>query len=192
MADTTRERILDVAAELFAEHGYDATSLREIAERMGFTKAALYYHFKSKEEILQALMEPAFELQAALIRRIEVAQDLEGWADALGWVIEALITHRGVFAMLDRNRTVVEAMLANSDFFADHELLHERVNAAVMDPGLTIDTRLRMACAIGAVTGLDDFAPGLVQDSSPDEFQRTVKTIVREILGLPADAARPT
>jgi AcrR family transcriptional regulator len=53
----TRERIKDVALELFTEQGYEQTSLREIAERLGVTKAALYYHFKSKEEIVRAFVE---------------------------------------------------------------------------------------------------------------------------------------
>src|ERR1039457_770640 len=48
----TRQRIQAVALELFAEQGYEKTSLREIAERLGVTKAALYYHFKSKEAIV--------------------------------------------------------------------------------------------------------------------------------------------
>src|ERR1700722_13474611 len=52
---STRERILDIALALFNEHGYDKTSLREIAERLGTTKAALYYHFERKEDILLAL-----------------------------------------------------------------------------------------------------------------------------------------
>jgi|KBSSwiStaDraftv2_1062776.scaffolds.fasta_scaffold207271_2 AcrR family transcriptional regulator len=56
MADDTRTRIQAVALELFTEQGYDATSLREIAERLGVTKAALYYHFKSKEEIVESMM----------------------------------------------------------------------------------------------------------------------------------------
>src|SRR3954469_17577999 len=51
----TRERIQAVALELFAEHGYEKTSLREIAERLDVTKAALYYHFKTKEDILISL-----------------------------------------------------------------------------------------------------------------------------------------
>ncbi|MDT0343385.1 TetR/AcrR family transcriptional regulator [Streptomyces litchfieldiae] len=53
----TRQRIQDVALELFAEQGYDKTSLREIAERLGVTKAALYYHFRTKEDILIGLYE---------------------------------------------------------------------------------------------------------------------------------------
>ncbi|MCI3152823.1 TetR/AcrR family transcriptional regulator [Streptomyces sp. GB4-14] len=53
----TRQRIQEVALELFAEQGYEKTSLREIAERLDVTKAALYYHFKTKEEILVSIFE---------------------------------------------------------------------------------------------------------------------------------------
>ncbi|CAM5524793.1 TetR/AcrR family transcriptional regulator [Streptomyces fumanus] len=53
----TRQRIQDVALSLFAEQGYEKTSLREIAERLEVTKAALYYHFKTKEEILVSIFE---------------------------------------------------------------------------------------------------------------------------------------
>ncbi|TDD79775.1 TetR/AcrR family transcriptional regulator [Actinomadura darangshiensis] len=51
----TREQIRRVALELFAEQGYEKTSLREIAERLEVTKAALYYHFKTKEDIVASL-----------------------------------------------------------------------------------------------------------------------------------------
>src|SRR5450631_983843 len=64
----TRTRIRQVALELFAEQGYEKTSLREIAERLDVTKAALYYHFASKEALLagivDSLVEPADELVA--------------------------------------------------------------------------------------------------------------------------------
>ena len=54
---STRSRIQAVALELFTEQGYEKTSLREIAERLGVTKAALYYHFKSKDEIVNSFVE---------------------------------------------------------------------------------------------------------------------------------------
>src|SRR5580693_1625842 len=53
----TRSRLRELALELFAEQGYEKTSLREIAERLGVTKAALYYYFKSKEDIVRSLVE---------------------------------------------------------------------------------------------------------------------------------------
>ncbi|MEU4209732.1 TetR/AcrR family transcriptional regulator [Streptomyces sp. NPDC026206] len=64
----TRERIQKTALDLFVSRGYEKTSLREIAEELGVTKAALYYHFKTKEDILSALSdqlgEPVDELIA--------------------------------------------------------------------------------------------------------------------------------
>ncbi|WP_162002520.1 TetR/AcrR family transcriptional regulator [Streptomyces sp. CB01881] len=53
----TRARIIVVALELFSEQGYEQTSLREIADRLGVTKAALYYHFKTKDDIVHGIVE---------------------------------------------------------------------------------------------------------------------------------------
>jgi AcrR family transcriptional regulator len=66
----TRGNIQAVALRLFSEQGYESTSMRQIAEELGFTKAALYYHFKSKEDIVRALMETM---------RDQIT-DLVGWA----------------------------------------------------------------------------------------------------------------
>src|SRR5260370_426504 len=55
----TRTRILDAALDVFSEHGFDGSSLQQIADRLDLTKAALYYHFHSKDELLEALVEPA-------------------------------------------------------------------------------------------------------------------------------------
>jgi AcrR family transcriptional regulator len=52
----TRARIQQVALQLFTDNGYEATSLREIAEHLGVTKAALYYHFKTKDDIIDSLV----------------------------------------------------------------------------------------------------------------------------------------
>ncbi|MGH3972087.1 MAG: TetR/AcrR family transcriptional regulator [Pseudonocardiaceae bacterium] len=53
---TAREEILDQAARLFTEHGYSATSTRDIAEACGVRQASLYYHFAGKHEILAVLL----------------------------------------------------------------------------------------------------------------------------------------
>jgi AcrR family transcriptional regulator len=52
----TRARALSTALELFSRDGYDAVSMRAIAEELGVTKAALYHHFASKEEIARELV----------------------------------------------------------------------------------------------------------------------------------------
>lgn len=53
----TRERIQQVALELFAERGYEKTSLREVADRLKITRPALYYHFATKEDILTSVVD---------------------------------------------------------------------------------------------------------------------------------------
>lgn len=54
---STRDEILDVAYEAFAEKGYRGTSLADVANRIGVTRPALYYHFKSKEDLFKAVYE---------------------------------------------------------------------------------------------------------------------------------------
>jgi AcrR family transcriptional regulator len=56
-----RERILDVAAKLFAEHGYEAVSLRQICETARVSKGAIYHYFSSKEELLGAIVISSLE-----------------------------------------------------------------------------------------------------------------------------------
>jgi AcrR family transcriptional regulator len=68
---STRTRIQQVALELFTLNGYEATSLREIAERLGVTKAALYYHFKTKDEIIDSVVQD----------RLTQIGELLGWAE---------------------------------------------------------------------------------------------------------------
>jgi AcrR family transcriptional regulator len=58
---TTKERILNVAIDLFAVKGFDAVSLREIAEAAGVRKATLYYYFTTKDEILEKILEYVLE-----------------------------------------------------------------------------------------------------------------------------------
>ena len=56
MAGNTKERILEVSLELFAQSGYLGTSMSDIAKQLGITKGALYKHYRSKQEILDRIV----------------------------------------------------------------------------------------------------------------------------------------
>ena len=56
---TTKDRILDAALTLFAENGYDGTSVEQIAQIVGIKAPSLYKHYKGKEDILNALIDSA-------------------------------------------------------------------------------------------------------------------------------------
>ncbi|QXC63362.1 TetR/AcrR family transcriptional regulator [Aquihabitans sp. G128] len=183
---TTRDRILEVATELFAEQGYEATSLREIAERLGFTKAALYYHFKSKDEILQTLLEPILKYFAGFPALTENLSDLESWADALADVVDWVVDHFALFGIIERNRSAIEVLSETSDGFAAHQEMHARFDRMLADPSLPADQRVRLGLAIGAVGGINDFGGGLLASMGADEFRVRAKAVVRElVLGSP-------
>lgn len=56
-AEERRNEILDVAERLFSQKGFEGTSTNEILEEIGIARGTLYYHFKSKEDIMNALIE---------------------------------------------------------------------------------------------------------------------------------------
>jgi AcrR family transcriptional regulator len=106
----TRQRIQQVALELFTANGYEATSLREIAERLGVTKAALYYHFRTKDEIIDSLFAD----------RMAKVTELINWAESQPRSVatrrEVLIrysdmldeeTHHGLVRFFERNQAVM-------------------------------------------------------------------------------------
>ena len=71
-----REEIVSIAADIFATKGYNGASLRDIAERAGMTKAALYYHFPDKEQIFGAVVMTRMEaLNAAVTEATTAAGD---------------------------------------------------------------------------------------------------------------------
>ncbi|HUD98097.1 MAG TPA: TetR/AcrR family transcriptional regulator [Bryobacteraceae bacterium] len=89
----TKERILDTAEQLFAEHGYAATSLRSIIAQAGVNLAAVHYHFHSKQALLEAVVLrrsiPANHERLALLGRFE--KEAGGNPPPLEKVIEAFV-----------------------------------------------------------------------------------------------------
>ena len=57
----TRQRIQGVARELFSQKGMQRTSLQDIADRLGITKPALYYHFNSRDDLVRSIIQPLID-----------------------------------------------------------------------------------------------------------------------------------
>lgn len=70
-----RTRILDAARELFAELGYEAVTMRKIAERIEYSPTAIYFHFKDKEALMRELCEVDFAKLAQQFRTIAREKD---------------------------------------------------------------------------------------------------------------------
>ncbi|WP_342116384.1 TetR/AcrR family transcriptional regulator [Pseudoduganella sp. OTU4001] len=65
----TRERIVEAANDLFYQQGFEQTSFTHIAEAVGITRGNFYYHFKSKDEILDAVISARFSATEAMLER---------------------------------------------------------------------------------------------------------------------------
>jgi AcrR family transcriptional regulator len=100
-AERTRRTVLDTARRLFLEHGFDATSLQSIADAMGVTKANVYYYFRTKIAILEALLDTNV---AALTGMLDEAEKIPGRRARReflvdGFVNEVVAAHRSVAPM---------------------------------------------------------------------------------------------
>ena len=83
MAGDTKERILETALELFAQSGYLGTSMNDIAKKLGITKAALYKHYTSKQEILDRIVERMNRMDYARAEEYEMPEtEPDGFAEA--------------------------------------------------------------------------------------------------------------
>jgi AcrR family transcriptional regulator len=179
---STRDRILDVALDLFADQGFDGTSMREIAERLHISKPAIYYHFASKEEILMALHLRLHEFgQAALARLAGQTVTLQAWGSLLDELLEQMVAHRKIFLMHERNQAALEKLHRN-DHQDEHDDIQQRLRQALADPSLSLRDRVRMACSLGAVFGGLFMAGDAFGNVSSAELGSLVRDAVHDVV----------
>ncbi|MFC9754427.1 TetR/AcrR family transcriptional regulator [Streptomyces sp. NPDC056921] len=173
----TRQRIQDVALELFAEQGYEKTSLREISERLDVTKAALYYHFKTKEDILVSIFEdlnrPVEEL---LAWGKEQPRTLETKKELLRRYSEALTAAAPLFRFMQENQAAVRDLSIGVT-------IKERVVALVdllQEPGAPLTDQVRCFTALFA-THAGMFALKDLE-GDPEEKRRAVLEVAFELI----------
>ena len=145
---TLRDRFLETSLFLFRKQGYEATSTREIAEEVGASKANVYHHFRTKDGLLHALLDPLFDKVEALLSRHESAPN---GSSEQRRVLEEY------FDLILENKELV-AMLASDMAVLSHPEIGQRtleINDDLMaliagsEPG--VEGQVRAACAIGAL-----------------------------------------
>ncbi|HSV65002.1 MAG TPA: TetR/AcrR family transcriptional regulator [Mycobacteriales bacterium] len=142
----TRAKILDIARDLFVSQGYVGTSIADIASRLGATKGALYYHFASKEAVLDALVaEPAAEL-ARIAERATREPGVRP-AELLGALIDLQARHPAAYLAVCSGDT------SNLQEYSQRHRIGERIEQitralAGPSPGLARLIRARVAMAV--------------------------------------------
>ncbi|AQT78433.1 TetR family transcriptional regulator [Mycolicibacterium litorale] len=175
----TRQRIQDVARELFGQKGVQRTSLQDIADRLGITKPALYYHFKSREELVRSILQPLIEEGERFVAEQEARA-----ADNPATPRELL---EGYFDFHYRHRADLVLVVTELSTLADLGLIdkllawRERLCALVFGSRPTLEQSARGVIAFG---GLQDCCLQF-PDSAPKRLRQATVTGALAALGLP-------
>ncbi|OBG89460.1 TetR family transcriptional regulator [Mycobacterium sp. NS-7484] len=108
---TTRQKLIDVAIELFRRHSVAGTSLQMISDELGLTKSAIYHHFRTRDELLNAIMEPVIDELAERVENAEAQRGNRAQAESMltGYVSLA-VAHRDLFPIFTGDPGVAELL----------------------------------------------------------------------------------
>jgi AcrR family transcriptional regulator len=146
-AADTRSRILDAALDVFSEHGFEGSTLQQVADRLGFTKAALYYHFRSKDDILGALVTPANTGIEAMLGAYAGTPDTPARRrQFMAAYIDYLLSHRHLIAYISSDL----ATLAHPAMAGSHAR-RARMEAMLAGDDLDFTDQVRVTVAFGGI-----------------------------------------
>ncbi|WP_067663958.1 TetR/AcrR family transcriptional regulator [Nocardia miyunensis] len=159
---STKEAIRDAAIRLFSVKGFDQTSLREVADAVGITKASLYYHYASKLDLLLAVIEPIFdELRANVDVAEGLAHDPTAVREVLAAQLRVLLRNRTAGAMCVRDSVTI--LNALGDRYPDLLDIHRRLCTWLAGPDPDDAAMLRASAALEMLSSVfwsRELAPG--------------------------------
>ena len=182
----TRERILDVALDLFVRKGYAEASLREIAAELGFSKAALYYHFESKQDILMALHMRVHSITADVLPVLEAGTDVdETWRRLVDVLIGLTLRHRRLLELHLKNQDAI-AELHTEPARAKHgpfvTEIQDQLMGLILDPSVPVDGRIRRIATLGAIAGVL-LGASTYEDLADAELEASLRGIAGDLVG---------
>ena len=183
-AGHTRDRLTAAAVELFPRHSFAGTSLQMIADELGFTKAAIYHHFRTRDQLLLAVLEPLFAELTAVVEDAQNARTVRGRADRMLTGYTALaVRHRALVAVLAADPGVAAALDEHAGWTG---LVHRQIALlADVDPGPAGRVK-----AVMVLTGTAAATGPLSSDLSDDELHTHLLEAGRRTLGLRARRQR--
>ncbi|MGK2880469.1 MAG: TetR/AcrR family transcriptional regulator [Mycobacterium sp.] len=174
---TARGRVIDAALSLFAEHGVHATSLQMIADELVVTKAAVYYQFQSKDDIVMAVVRPIFDDIARVVRIASaLASPVSQRDTAVSGIVELSVVHRRVMAVFNGDPVVHTLIKANEEFTRVVDELAEMLIGEQHDMSSRVTASMTTAGIFGSATD-----PRLA-DISDEDLRRTLFDCSQQLL----------
>lgn len=175
-----RERVLEAALSLFAEHGVKGTSLQMIADRLGVSKAAVYYQFHSKDDIVLAVIQPVFDDMLRLVRIAEAMLTPEARREAaISGMVELAVRHRRVTAVFHGD-PVIDTIVHSR---AELEATIERLTAILLGPEPDVANRIVISMLASGVYG--SATDPELNDVSDEDLHRVLLDCTQRLLRAP-------
>jgi AcrR family transcriptional regulator len=180
----TRQRLIEVAIELFKQHSAAGTSLQMISDELGLTKSAIYHHFRTRGELLSAVMEPLIAEVTGLVEAAEARTGARARADHLLCGYAALAAaHRDLIPLLTGDPGVVALLRIRADWGAVVE--RQMAVFAAVEPGL--GGRVKAALVM---SGIASAAGADFGDVDETDLRNQLLAAGRRTLGLRAPHVR--
>ena len=182
----TKQRILGIAAELFARQGYTGTTIADIAGELGTTTAALYYHFPSKQAILVGLLAGPIRGYSRLLDGLDSGESTP--QDLLTAIIDICADSRELATIFDRDPAAL-AMIDSQLPRSSAEMTAQTVAAlAGPDPSHAALIRANAALAVAkaATIAALDLSGGTLPDADRAEVLAAALRSLAEPLKTPA------
>ncbi|MFD4458133.1 TetR/AcrR family transcriptional regulator [Nocardia sp. NPDC058480] len=168
----TKQAIRDAAVALFAAKGFEQTSLREVADVVGITKASLYYHYASKLDLLLAIIDPIIDHMRDIVEDIDaVPYNDEGIRAVLRTYLRGMIRHRDAGALCVRDTAAIVNAIA--DRYPDLMEPTRELRLWLSGPDPTQGSTLRAAAAI-EVLGVALLSSELAPDATDEVVEKTL------------------
>ena len=179
---TTRRLVLDAALGLFLQYSFAGTSLQMIADDLGLTKAAIYYHFRTREQLVVALMAPILRDMAAVVDGAQRQRTARAKAEALLVGYADVVSRNRALATVTTFDPSIRSVLRNqSEWNAVIERQFALFSGSVSRTGGTVNAAVLLTGLAGAVSiatpELDD-----------ETLRRQLVEVGRRVLDLPTQA----
>jgi len=184
----TRTRLVQTALRLFTEHGVEGTSLQMIADALGVTKAAVYYHFKTKDEITEAVTAPGIRELDVLVRQAATLKRRGAQVDLLlDGFVDLVVRHRMLVALFSSDPGVARAIAKSSH--GGMEGFGQALLGILTGPDPDMSARVT---AMVTLTGIAMAGGSPDLAALDDEALRTeLLDVGRRLLGRPRRRAEP-
>lgn len=172
-----RSEMIASAARLFSSIGYKATTLQDVAQSVGYSRPALLYHFKTKEALLGAMLEPALiDAERALGELLSMPDGVQRRLKTIGKLADLALAHRKTVVLLLTRPTELQEALKSQ---RPRQVI-DAFSALFIGNNAPLAQRLSVVFALNGVAAAAAEVPDGAEEEARPELIRSLSALLRD------------